>query len=163
MLALVHLPIHKAADKLGMKSTAFKKLCRTHHIGRWPHRQYKSLASLSSHMQAQVKPAVTADILVAAHFSVCMDVIVALLCFRAECIVTQMLALMLGHAVRRAAHWWTLLKMARRPFSVVVKRLNASSPHRHPFALLDNMCIGADIQMPKHHRLINGGGGKTSI
>ena len=54
VLALVHLPIHKAALKLGMKATAFKKLCRNHKIHRWPHRQYQSLNSLSCQLQAQV-------------------------------------------------------------------------------------------------------------
>jgi len=34
-----HLPLHTVAQKLGMCTTAFKKLCRRLGISKWPHRQ----------------------------------------------------------------------------------------------------------------------------
>jgi len=34
-----HLPLHTAAQKFGICTTAFKKLCRKWKIAKWPHRQ----------------------------------------------------------------------------------------------------------------------------
>lgn len=34
-----HLPLHTAAQKFGICTTAFKKLCRRFKIAKWPHRQ----------------------------------------------------------------------------------------------------------------------------
>ena len=34
-----HLPLHTVAQKFGMCTTAFKKMCRRLGIAKWPHRQ----------------------------------------------------------------------------------------------------------------------------
>ena len=37
-----HLPLHTVAQKFGMCTTAFKKMCRRLGIAKWPHRQVGS-------------------------------------------------------------------------------------------------------------------------
>lgn len=41
-----HLPLHTVAQKLGMCTTAFKKMCRRLGISKWPHRQVTFSTSL---------------------------------------------------------------------------------------------------------------------
>jgi len=41
--ALFDLPLHNACKELGIGSTAFKSLCRTYGIKKWPYRQMRKL------------------------------------------------------------------------------------------------------------------------
>lgn len=47
-----HLPLHTVAQKFGMCTTAFKKMCRRLGIAKWPHRQ----VGFDLHAAACIRP-----------------------------------------------------------------------------------------------------------
>jgi len=49
-----HLPLHTVAKKLGMCTTAFKKLCRRFGIAKWPHRQLRGIDKKIAALKAEL-------------------------------------------------------------------------------------------------------------
>jgi hypothetical protein len=49
-----HLPLHTVAQKFGMCTTAFKKMCRRLGIMKWPHRQVGCLLCTPLHAHAHL-------------------------------------------------------------------------------------------------------------
>jgi hypothetical protein len=55
------LPLHQVSSKLGMCTTAFKKLCRRLGIQRWPHRQLRGIEKRMASLRAELAYSSTAD------------------------------------------------------------------------------------------------------
>jgi hypothetical protein len=49
-----HLPLHTAAQKFGICTTAFKKLCRRFGIAKWPHRQLRGIDKKIAALKAEL-------------------------------------------------------------------------------------------------------------
>jgi len=49
-----HLPLHSAARKFGICTTAFKKLCRRFGIAKWPHRQLRGIDKKIAALKAEL-------------------------------------------------------------------------------------------------------------
>lgn len=49
-----HLPLHTAARKFGICTTAFKKLCRRFGIAKWPHRQLRGIDKKIAALKAEL-------------------------------------------------------------------------------------------------------------
>mmetsp|Transcript_47924 Transcript_47924/g.74845 ORF Transcript_47924/g.74845 Transcript_47924/m.74845 type:complete len:435 (+) Transcript_47924:121-1425(+) len=49
-----HLPLHTAAQKFGVCTTAFKKLCRRFGIAKWPHRQLRGIDKKIAALKAEL-------------------------------------------------------------------------------------------------------------
>ena len=49
-----HLPLHTAAQKFGICTTAFKKLCRRFGIAKWPHRQLRGIDKKIAALEAEL-------------------------------------------------------------------------------------------------------------
>ncbi|KAJ1492060.1 RWP-RK domain-containing protein [Baffinella frigidus] len=56
-----HLPLHTVAQKLGMCTTAFKKMCRRLGISKWPHRQLRGIDKRIAALKAEINYATTSD------------------------------------------------------------------------------------------------------
>lgn len=51
-LKVWHLPIKAAAAQLDVGVSSLKKICRDHHIGRWPYRKLQCLARIQRQISA---------------------------------------------------------------------------------------------------------------
>ena len=51
-----HLPLHSVAQRFGMCTTAFKKMCRRLGIAKWPHRQVPPAPARGSPTAARPSP-----------------------------------------------------------------------------------------------------------
>jgi len=49
-----YLPLHTAAQKFGICTTAFKKLCRRYNIAKWPHRQLRGIDKKIAALKAEL-------------------------------------------------------------------------------------------------------------
>lgn len=49
-----HLPLHTAAQRFGICTTAFKKLCRRFKIAKWPHRQLRGIDKKIAALKAEL-------------------------------------------------------------------------------------------------------------
>lgn len=49
-----HLPLEQAAERCGLRATAFKKQCRRVGIKKWPYRQEKSRMKMEERMSVAV-------------------------------------------------------------------------------------------------------------
>jgi len=49
-----HLPLHTAAQRFGICTTAFKKLCRRFGIAKWPHRQLRGIDKKIAALKAEL-------------------------------------------------------------------------------------------------------------
>lgn len=49
-----HLPLHTAAQKFGICTTAFKKMCRRFGIAKWPHRQLRGIDKKIAALKAEL-------------------------------------------------------------------------------------------------------------
>lgn len=56
-----HLPLHTVAQKFGMCTTAFKKMCRRLGIMKWPHRQLRGIDKKIAALKAELNYATTGD------------------------------------------------------------------------------------------------------
>jgi len=50
----LHLPLQQVANKFGMCTTAFKKLCRRFGIAKWPHRQLRGIDKKIAALKAEL-------------------------------------------------------------------------------------------------------------